>query len=170
MFATSDLIATDHEFLMISGARDALIVLINHKQDFLASDRSGATALHMASEGGHLQCVNLLLQHQAGVNVMDKQQYTPLFSACQMGHRDVVETLLLRKPPNLCQPSLSESLSLSLSQGLSLSLSLSQSASLSVSLSLSHLVSSDVNGRFILIDPINSHWVSGLLSGKSLEH
>lgn len=88
---------TNLDFFMIPGAYDALAVLINHKQDFLASDRSGATAMHMACGGGHLQCVNLLLQNQAGVNVMDNQQYTPLFSACQMGHRDVVETLLLRK-------------------------------------------------------------------------
>ena len=68
-----------------------------HKQDLLASDETGATALHMASEGGHLQCVNLLLQNHAGVNIVDNQQYTPLFSACQMGHKDVVETLLLSK-------------------------------------------------------------------------
>ena len=50
----------------------------------------------MACEGGHLQCVSLLLQNQADVNALDKQKYTPLFCACQMGQRDVVETLLLR--------------------------------------------------------------------------
>ena len=89
--------------MYFSGAYDALNVLISQKPDVLACDCFGATALHMASEGGHIQCVSLLLQHQAGVNALDEQQYTPLFCACQMGHREVVETLLLRKNRS-CSP------------------------------------------------------------------
>ena len=79
------------------GAFEALTVLLNYKQDVLVADKSGATALHMAVDGGHLDCVKALIRNQASVNAPDSKQHTPLFCACQMGHKDIVEYLLKRK-------------------------------------------------------------------------
>lgn len=52
------------------------------------------TALHAASLSGHVSTVKLLLEKQAMVDSLDVMKHTPLFRACEMGHRDVILTLI----------------------------------------------------------------------------
>lgn len=52
------------------------------------------TALHAASLSGHVSTVKLLLEREAMVDSLDVMKHTPLFRACEMGHRDVILTLI----------------------------------------------------------------------------
>ena len=51
-------------------------------------------ALHAGALAGHASTVKLLLDHKAHINATDLQKHTPLFRACEMGHMDVVQTLI----------------------------------------------------------------------------
>lgn len=51
-------------------------------------------ALHAASLSGHVSTVKLLLEKGAMVDSLDMMKHTPLFRACEMGHRDVILTLI----------------------------------------------------------------------------
>lgn len=51
-------------------------------------------ALHAASLSGHVSTVKLLLEKGAMVDSLDVMKHTPLFRACEMGHRDVILTLI----------------------------------------------------------------------------
>ena len=62
--------------------------------------RDGATALWMASQGGHTACVAALLASGAAVDLARQDGATPTFKACQKGHEAVAE-LLLRAGPRL---------------------------------------------------------------------
>ena len=50
--------------------------------------------MHFASKKGHLEIVNLLLQHGANVNCLNKNNYTPLHFASRQGHTKIVEKLI----------------------------------------------------------------------------
>lgn len=52
------------------------------------------TALHAASLSGHVSTVKLLLERGAMVDSLDVMKHAPLFRACEMGHRDVILTLI----------------------------------------------------------------------------
>ncbi len=51
-------------------------------------------ALHAAALSGHANCVQLLIQHGAPVDIADYNGHTPLFRACERGHTEVVVLLL----------------------------------------------------------------------------
>lgn len=51
-------------------------------------------ALHATSLSGHVSTVKLLLERGAMVDSLDVMKHTPLFRACEMGHRDVILTLI----------------------------------------------------------------------------
>lgn len=51
-------------------------------------------ALHAAALSGHVSTVRLLLEKGAMVDPLDVMKHTPLFRACEMGHRDVILTLI----------------------------------------------------------------------------
>lgn len=51
-------------------------------------------ALHAAALSGHVSTVLLLLEQGAMVDPLDVMKHTPLFRACEMGHRDVILTLI----------------------------------------------------------------------------
>lgn len=51
-------------------------------------------ALHAAALSGHVSTVKLLLENNAQVDAVDVMKHTPLFRACEMGHKDVIQTLI----------------------------------------------------------------------------
>ena len=52
------------------------------------------SALHAAALAGHSSTVKQLLDHKALINATDLLKHTALFRACEMGHMDVVQTLI----------------------------------------------------------------------------
>ena len=56
-----------------------------------AADIGGWRALHMASEAGHMAAVQLLLRHNATVNVQTDCGLTPLHKAAQKNHVSTVK-------------------------------------------------------------------------------
>jgi len=54
---------------------------------------AGMTALHAAAGAGHLDIVDLLIQHGAWVNPLDGQQKTPLDWAIAGGHPAIITRL-----------------------------------------------------------------------------
>jgi hypothetical protein len=72
-----------------------------------AMNTSGCTALWFAAEAGHADCVQLLIEKTASVNVHEKgAKLTPLAVACMKGHLEVVKVLLdngafIEKPDKL---------------------------------------------------------------------
>jgi ankyrin repeat protein len=52
---------------------------------YSADDTERTTALHLAAEEGHLDCVMLLLKHEAKLNSEKKNGETPLLLAVKRG-------------------------------------------------------------------------------------
>lgn len=61
-------------------------------------------ALHAAALSGHVSTVKLLLEHKAQVDALDVMKHTPLFRACEMGHKEVIQTLIKGQLPGLSKP------------------------------------------------------------------
>ncbi|XP_064620515.1 osteoclast-stimulating factor 1-like [Lineus longissimus] len=60
-------------------------------------DKAGSTAIHWASHGGHMDCLQALLAvPNCQINVQNKLGDTPLHSAAWKGHPHIVEELLNR--------------------------------------------------------------------------
>lgn len=51
-------------------------------------------ALHAAALAGHASTVRLLLDNSSQIDATDLLKHTALFRACEMGHTDVVQTLI----------------------------------------------------------------------------
>lgn len=71
----------------------------NNKEVKLLLQRSSLSfapflALHAAALSGHVSTVKLLLENNAQVDATDVMKHTPLFRACEMGHKDVIQTLI----------------------------------------------------------------------------
>ncbi|XP_030843239.1 ankyrin repeat domain-containing protein 50-like [Strongylocentrotus purpuratus] len=62
--------------------------------DVNCSDASGKTALHIASENGHLKTVKCLTNLGANVNVIDANLQTSVHLCSKIGHLHVVELLM----------------------------------------------------------------------------
>lgn len=57
-------------------------------------DRYSRTALHAASELGHVTIVRELLKHNASLTKKDDNEYTPLMLACKKNRLDVLTALI----------------------------------------------------------------------------
>lgn len=84
-------------FLIPPGSENALKTMLEHNLDVHAKDKTGGTALHSAAYSGHVSCVKLLIQFGACVDALDMLQHTPIYRACEMGHTEVVNNLILSK-------------------------------------------------------------------------
>lgn len=62
--------------------------------DISAYNNRGKTALHLASEGNHINVVQILLKHGAKADAISDGGWTPLHNAAQNGWTEVVALLL----------------------------------------------------------------------------
>ncbi|KAF0700898.1 Aste57867_8584 [Aphanomyces stellatus] len=77
------------------GHADVLkIMLSNETTDVDSVNEEGWTALLHASDHGHLECVKILLQHQANPNTVAVNGTTGLLLATKRGYHEIVRTLL----------------------------------------------------------------------------
>ena len=75
--------------------------LLDAKADANLENHAGDTPLHIASENGHVRCVELLLAAGADVARMSQRGISPLLLSCQRGRNDCVAVLLkARAPPD----------------------------------------------------------------------
>ena len=58
--------------------------------------QKGNTALHIASLGGKLQVVKLLIENGSPINAQSQLGFTPLYMAAQENKEDIVRFLLER--------------------------------------------------------------------------
>lgn len=58
---------------------------------------NGTTPLHFAARNGWKECVQLLIEFKATLNISDAHKWTPLHYACFAGHPEVVEMLVTNK-------------------------------------------------------------------------
>ena len=65
-------------------------VVDDQETNKLVDDKSaeGMTALHEACRNGHSECVKLLVQHQANVNMLTSSGYTALHICIQVSKRE----------------------------------------------------------------------------------
>ncbi|MBI5226309.1 ankyrin repeat domain-containing protein [Candidatus Micrarchaeota archaeon] len=61
------------------------------------TDEQGKTALHIASEKGHENFADFLIEAGANVNVADKLGHTPLHAAAKEGRANIIRLLLRHK-------------------------------------------------------------------------
>ena len=70
-------------------------VLLKHRSDVNAKSFPWQkTPLHLATENGHTQTAEVLIQHGSDVNSRDDLERTPLHLAAQNGHQHIAEFLL----------------------------------------------------------------------------
>ena len=82
-----------HRVMMLAakaGRSDIFLHLIDHGIDLNKTNVHKRTALHYASEYGHLKMVELLLRKGAGIDVEDENGYTPLTLAAKTGRSDIL--------------------------------------------------------------------------------
>ena len=61
-----------------------------------ARENDGGTALHIAAEYGHAECVTLLLDRGARVDARNSNDATPLHLAAEYGHLEIARALVAR--------------------------------------------------------------------------
>ena len=78
------------------GNYDALKYLcaVLHEEYLNVFTKLGRNAMWYAACGGHVQCVELLLQHNVNANKADNFDVTPLAAACKQGHISVLKLLV----------------------------------------------------------------------------
>lgn len=67
-------------------------------EDLIIYENPGATILNIAAGHGHIELVQLLLDHHADIESRDPEnEFTPLMNASTHGHTEVVKVLLKNK-------------------------------------------------------------------------
>ncbi len=81
-----------------TGDAAKIIALIERCVDINASDRTGRTALHLASSEGHCNIIELLIQRgvllKKDLNLQDNQGHETLQEATMNGHRYAAQALV----------------------------------------------------------------------------
>jgi hypothetical protein len=54
----------------------------------------GQTAIYLAAQNGHLDCIRCLINQGADVNLPDRNGFSPLYMAVLMGHAVAVQLLI----------------------------------------------------------------------------
>jgi ankyrin repeat protein len=84
------------------GHAPCLDALLKHcpKEQVLATDKDGWTALMLASYNGHAPCIDALLKHCPKEQVLatDKDGWTALMLACFNGDAPCIDALLKQRP------------------------------------------------------------------------
>ncbi|KAH0434541.1 hypothetical protein CcaCcLH18_05284 [Colletotrichum camelliae] len=93
--------ANDAAVLFLLSAFDIYGILVtilslNKAWDINMQNEFGQTPIYLASTFGHPNTVNLLVQHDARVDVEGGGKGSPLHSACYWGHLTVVQILLVK--------------------------------------------------------------------------
>ncbi len=87
-----------------SGNEEIVSLLLEKRADIFATDNSGATPLHMATQYGHKTLATRLIKAMgAQAHVRDHNGTTPLHIAARQGHRDLTAQLLFRENKGLRQ-------------------------------------------------------------------
>ncbi|KAJ7496262.1 hypothetical protein B0H11DRAFT_858116 [Mycena galericulata] len=69
-------------------------LLIEHNASVDLACKDGWTALHIASENGHLEIARLLIEHNASVDLACKDGWTALHLASENGHLEIARLLI----------------------------------------------------------------------------
>jgi len=77
------------------GLRPIVQMALEIGADIEAQDEKGKTALHWASERGHVHVVDMLLAHGANLENRTYAGWSPLHFAAQQGHQEIIRILLL---------------------------------------------------------------------------
>ncbi len=81
-----------------AGDGDALKTLLKEKPALVsAEDNLGKTPLHVATQLGYKNLVEVLLEHRANINAQSKAGVTPLAAAVKVANREMAELLLAHK-------------------------------------------------------------------------
>ncbi|XP_067678573.1 ankyrin-1-like [Haliotis asinina] len=79
----------------LMGHREVIKLLVSKGADVLQLDLGGDNILHYACQGGHIETVEYILsQNMSDINSRGYRKMTPVMSAGQEGHKEVVELLV----------------------------------------------------------------------------
>uniref|UniRef100_A0A0L8GHC2 Uncharacterized protein n=1 Tax=Octopus bimaculoides TaxID=37653 RepID=A0A0L8GHC2_OCTBM len=76
------------------GKVEPVRLLLEHGSPVDEKADDGGTALHLASQHGHYDVVNMLLVQHADPRIVNNAHRTPIDSACEFGRFRVVELLI----------------------------------------------------------------------------
>src|SRR4051812_8517772 len=96
--AAGSLFAAETTLTLIAAAKNgdnaAVQALLQKKADVNSTDRTGATALHMAAEANRLDLVDLLIKAGANVKAETRYKVTPMALAASNGNASIIQRLL----------------------------------------------------------------------------
>lgn len=82
-------------FLSLSMFCQSTCIICKHR--FFSSLQNGLSPLHMATQGDHLNCVQLLLHHDVPVDDVTNDYLTALHVAAHCGHYKVAKVIVDKK-------------------------------------------------------------------------
>ncbi|XP_064633847.1 cortactin-binding protein 2-like [Lineus longissimus] len=83
-----------HNLAAFGNARDLHQVLLDQDCRVNTPLKDGTTAVHIAAEAGHFDCLKLLLEFGGNINNRRDDKFTPLHAAASEGHSECLRLLL----------------------------------------------------------------------------